>query len=240
VSRIRFRYAVGEELKFLSHLDLTRLFHRALRRSALPMDYTKGFNPHPRLSLAAPLPVGATAAAEYGDIFFTREIGPDQFLRSVRHQLPEGLTLTGAACVAMEAPSLAALINAASYEMIWSGAGPGPGEETLRPALQKMLDLKEVIVARRTKSGKTVEVDIRPFIFKATLEPSETAVPKVTLLLQLGGKGGVSPYAVLDLLDLNEALKPAHLWRLHRRGLYIYNEGKLICPFQEGGESISG
>lgn len=240
MSRICFRYAVGEELKFLSHLDLMRLFHRALRRSMLPMDYTKGYSPHPRLNLAAPLPVGATAAAEYGEIFFTREIGPDQFLHSVRRQLPEDLTLTGAACVAVEAPPLAAVINAAAYEMAWWGTEPGPEEDTLKQALQNILDRKEIIVARRTKSGKTAETDIRPFIFEASLDSAETAVPKVALLLQLGGKGGVSPYAVLELLDLNEKFKPAHLWRLHRRGLYIYKEGELINPLQEGGESISG
>lgn len=65
MNRIRFRYARGKELRFLSHLDMLRLFQRAMRRAGLPLAYTLGFSPRPRLSLAAPLPVGATASREY-------------------------------------------------------------------------------------------------------------------------------------------------------------------------------
>jgi len=66
MDRIRFRYACGKELRYLSHLDLLRLFQRAMRRARLPLAYTLGFNPRPKLSLAAPLPVGVTASKEYG------------------------------------------------------------------------------------------------------------------------------------------------------------------------------
>jgi len=56
--RLRVRFCRGEELKFISHLDIIRLWLRAMRRAGIPLEYTEGFSPHPRISLAVPLSVG--------------------------------------------------------------------------------------------------------------------------------------------------------------------------------------
>jgi radical SAM-linked protein len=69
MNRLRIRFGRGQELKFISHLDLTRLWHRALRRAGVALAYSEGFNPHPRLSLAAPLQLGATSEAELMDVY---------------------------------------------------------------------------------------------------------------------------------------------------------------------------
>ena len=62
--RLRLKFSRGEKLKYLSHLDLMRLWERALRRAGLPAAYSEGFSPHPRISLASPLAVGVTSRAE--------------------------------------------------------------------------------------------------------------------------------------------------------------------------------
>lgn len=240
MNRIIFRYAVDEALKFLSHLDLMRLFHRALRRTGLPMAYSRGFNPHPRLNLAVPLPVGVTAAKEYGDVYFTDPVSPEEFMQATRAQLPGGLTLTGALRADIAAPSLSALIDAARYDATWSGPGPGPGLEALQQALRQLLSRDEIAVKRPFRGGKIATADVRPFIFEASAHRKDGGEAELSLLLQVGSKGGVSPILLLQQLGLGEEFARAHLWRLHRRGLYVYSGGRVEIPFWTGCESDHG
>jgi radical SAM-linked protein len=240
MTRIRFRYAVGEPLKFLSHLDLMRLFHRAMRRSGLPMAYTQGFNPHPKLNLAAPLPVGVTASGEYGDLFLTEPLSPGDFLQALAAQLPAGLSLTGAMAVDPAAPSLAAVIDTALYYATWSGPSPGPPAGDIQRALQQLLLREEIRVKRQSKGGKTVQADVRPYIYEASPHQSEDGSAGLALLLQLGSKGGVSPFVVLQQLSLHTDFLEGTLWRLHRQGIYIYHSGRLTIPFWKGGEEENG
>jgi radical SAM-linked protein len=72
MQRLRLKFGRGEDLKFLSHLDLMRLWERALRRAGLPLAYSEGFTPHPQIALAAPLLVGVTSDAELMDVSLSR------------------------------------------------------------------------------------------------------------------------------------------------------------------------
>jgi len=72
MQRIRVRFSRGEELKFISHLDIMRLWQRSLHRADIPLAYTEGFSPHPRISLAAPLAVGVTSQSELMDVFCSK------------------------------------------------------------------------------------------------------------------------------------------------------------------------
>ncbi len=229
--RMRFEYAVNIELSYLSHLDLMRLMLRALRRAELPVAFTQGYNPHPKFNFAAPLPVGITAEAEYGDIYLTDNVSAAYMLKTLGAQLPAGLTLSAAAEVPLEEPSLAAVINAALYHARWAGPSSAPGENELKEALDNLMARDEIIIERRNKKGAVMDVDIKPYIHQASLfkEGEET---KVALLLQLGSKGGASPFSVLnELNDLN--YQEEHQWRLHRRALYINDQGGLKAPLKE-------
>jgi radical SAM-linked protein len=230
MTRIRFCFAVAGELKYLSHLDLMRLFQRALRRAALPLAYSQGFNPHPRLSLAAPLPVGVTAAQELGDIFLADDsITPAQFLKRLQEQLPAGLTLNGAAVVAPEAPSLAAQVSTARYRAVWNGFASPPAVPELQDAVAQLLSLPEIKVSRRGKGGKAVTTDIRPYIHALTA--GAEGGPVLEMLLKAGSGGGVSPFVVLGRLEEIRtgaaAEDPAFFWELHRCALYRGAESSL-------------
>ena len=82
--RLRVRFSRGEELKFISHLDIMRLWQRALRRAGISLVYSEGFNPRPRLSLAAPLAVGVTSEAELMDIYLTGQVSPYFLIAAVK------------------------------------------------------------------------------------------------------------------------------------------------------------
>jgi len=93
MQRLRFRFGRGEELKYISHLDLMRLWSRALRRAGLPVAYSEGFSPHPKISLAAPLPIGVTSEAELMDITLWKPVSPHFAMKSLVPRLPRGIDL---------------------------------------------------------------------------------------------------------------------------------------------------
>jgi radical SAM-linked protein len=89
--RYRFCFSKEKEMKYISHLDLQRTFMRALRRASVPVAYTQGFNPQPRLVFAAPLAVGIEGKNEYFDLFLVRRWDENVLKRVLQEQLPVGL-----------------------------------------------------------------------------------------------------------------------------------------------------
>ena len=117
MQRLRIRFGRGPELKYLSHLDNMRLWHRAFNRAGIPMAYSEGFNPHPRMSLAAPLAVGVTSEAELLDIMVTRAVSPHYFTSAVEQQLPPGIEIRQVYKMAPLLPSLQSQIRFAEYRV---------------------------------------------------------------------------------------------------------------------------
>ena len=96
MSDIRIKFIRGEEVKFISHLDLMKVFERASRRANIPIAYSQGFNPHAHLIFGLPLSVGVTSQAEYADIELTEELDPENFMLGLNKQLPKGLIIVAA------------------------------------------------------------------------------------------------------------------------------------------------
>jgi radical SAM-linked protein len=117
MQRLRIRFSRGEEIKFISHLDIMRLWQRALHRAEIPLAYTEGFSPHPRLSLAAPLAVGVTSQAELMDVFCSKWVSPHFFSSAVSQQLPAGIEIQQVNSVAPTMPSLQSQVGYAEYEV---------------------------------------------------------------------------------------------------------------------------
>jgi radical SAM-linked protein len=117
MQRLRIKFSRGEELKFLSHLDLMRLWERALRRARIPLAYSQGYAPHPQLSLAAPLAVGITSEAELMDIHLSRWITPQFFKAKVTEQLPQGIKLLEVWQIGLKVPSLQSQVKSAEYRV---------------------------------------------------------------------------------------------------------------------------
>ena len=118
MQRLRLTFSRSEELKYISHLDLMRLWQRALRRADIPLVYSQGFSPHPRLSLAAPLAVGVTSGGELMDIFLERRVSPHFFLKVIREQLPRGIDISEVTEVGLGLPSLQSQVRYAEYKVI--------------------------------------------------------------------------------------------------------------------------
>jgi radical SAM-linked protein len=115
MQRLRVRFTRGEEVKFISHLDIMRLWQRALNRAGVAIAYSEGFNPHPRLSLAVPLALGVTSEAELMDIFLEKWSSPHTFSAAVSRQLPRGIEILQVYNIAPVLPSLQSQARFAEY-----------------------------------------------------------------------------------------------------------------------------
>jgi len=148
VERWRIRYSKRGRLRFTSHRDFARAFERALRRAQVPMAYSSGFNPHPRVSYANASPTGIASEAEYLEIALKAAVDPQQLLRALDAALPIGLDLLD--IVPARSGEFSERLQASQWQLALGGA---PLEE-VQSAVDAFLASPEVVVERLTKQGK--------------------------------------------------------------------------------------
>jgi radical SAM-linked protein len=160
VQRVRIRYAKRGRLRFTSHRDFARAFERALRRAEVPMAYSAGFTPHPKISYVGAAPTGAASEAEYLEIGLARPVDVEQLRAALDAALPDGLDVLEA--VTAGDGSLADRMTASA----WRLELPGVPVAAARRAVEEFLTRAEVPVERLTKSGRRV-VDVRAAVVRA-------------------------------------------------------------------------
>lgn len=96
MQKIRVKYCKGEEVKFISHRDLMRVFQRAIRRAGLPIAYSQGFNPHMKISWGDALKLGKTSDQEHAVLQFENWIKPQELIQRLNRQLPKGIEILDA------------------------------------------------------------------------------------------------------------------------------------------------
>ena len=151
MQRLRIRFSRGEEVKYISHLDLMRFWERALRRARVPLAYSEGFTPHPRISLAAPLALGVTSEAELMDITVTRWVTPHWFTSAISQQLPTGFKVLGVYQTAMVMPSLQSQIRLAEYNLTIE---PAHSRQETETAIDRLLALEDLPWSHQRDTGE--------------------------------------------------------------------------------------
>jgi radical SAM-linked protein len=164
VARLRFRFSKTGSLALLSHLDLVRLMERALRRSGLPVSFTGGFHPLPRVQFALALPLGAEADGEWMDIEFTRGLDPAEALRQLQPQLPEGFALLQVEPVAVAGASLSQELVGAHWQLELRSAGDRVDAAAWQAAAAALLASESWIWHDTDKKGRPRQRDCRPFL----------------------------------------------------------------------------
>ncbi|MCG7528743.1 TIGR03936 family radical SAM-associated protein [Streptomyces sp. OfavH-34-F] len=147
MQRIRLRYTKRGRLRFTSHRDFQRAFERALRRSQVPMAYSAGFTPHPKVSYANAAPTGTGSEAEFLEIALTERRDPDVLREQLNDSMPDGLDITDA--VEARTSGLADRLTASVWEIRLDGVE----REAAEKAVAAFDAAETVEVERRTKNG---------------------------------------------------------------------------------------
>jgi radical SAM-linked protein len=160
MQRLRITFSRGEEVKYISHLDVMRLWERALRRAGILVAYSQGFSPHPKISIAAPLPIGVTSDEELMDIQLRRRVSPYFFIKVVGEQLPRGIGLVAVEQVALTLPSLQSQIRQAEYRV---EVETDKGAQGVEEALRSFLALEHLPWQHR-RDTEVRHYDLRPLV----------------------------------------------------------------------------
>lgn len=179
VQRLRVRYAKRGRLRFTSHRDFARALERAIRRAGLPIAFSSGFSPHPRISYANASPTGAASEAEYLELSLTQEVDPDAVRSALDAALPAGLDIT--AVVVAEPGALADLLEASRWQIELPEVDPA----VAAVAVQEFLAEEAVEVERMTKRG------LRTFDCRGAV---------VQMSAGAGFRGDAEPCAILKMV----------------------------------------
>ncbi len=178
VQRVRVRYAKRDRLRFTSHRDFARAFERALRRAAVPMAYSAGFNPHPKVSYVGAAPTGVASEAEYLEIGLAELVDVERLRDALDAALPPGLDVLECVEARPGGGGLADRVDASAWRVELPGAEAGP----LAEAVAAFLDRAEVSVERLTRDGRRV-LDARAPVVRLAVVPGATP-PTLDLLVR--------------------------------------------------------
>jgi radical SAM-linked protein len=226
VTVLRLNFTKTGLAAFLSHLDLMRVMERALRRAAVPVSYTEGFNPRMRLAFGPALPVGTASIDEYCDVELQRPVVIAEVLEALNRQLPAGVKVKAARLLDDRRRSLDGAICLASYELDMAGCVKA-GD--LEEAIGRVLAKEQWVLPR---SRDRAPRDVRGSIERVELTSHAPAV-RLHLVLRVGPAGTVRPGEVLDglLAECGGCFDPAKV-SVTRTGLYVEVAGRLVPPWQ--------
>ncbi|WP_406046836.1 TIGR03936 family radical SAM-associated protein [Kribbella sp. NBC_00889] len=193
VQKLRVRFAKRGRLRFTSHRDFQRAFERAVRRAELPVAFSHGFSPHPKISYAGAAPTGAASEAEYLEISLTHERDAEQVRAALDEALPPGLDVLE---VVVAGPgALAERLEASEWRIALPGVDP---EVAAAAAVEAFLAREEILVERMTKRGLR-SFDCRGAVLRLTVahEPAPVATCAILQVVLRHGTPAVRPDDVL-------------------------------------------
>ena len=211
ICRLRVQFAKTDSMALLSHLDLMRMLERALRRSGLPISFTGGFHPLPRIQIALALPLGAEAHSEWMDLEFTEPLAPDRLRSVLQPLLPEGISLLAAAEVSVASRSLSQEIRAAVWSFDLQVAPESPREGVdWSMAVAAITAAEQLIWHDTDKKGRPRQRDCRSALRR--LEVLDGSSPH---------RGRLRLEAEVD--EMGRSLRPAQLqhWIAEQQGVSL-------------------
>ena len=199
----RVRYSRGVDVRYVSHLDILKLFDRACRRANLPVAYSAGFNPHPEFVFGMPLPVGVTSEAEYVDIKLYEKISNTDMVRRLNEALPPAVRIIESKHLPDKAPNIMKSVVASKYRVkVDFSQNDCECTDVFSKIACELSANRPLVVMKRTKSG-TRETDIRPMIHSIEFVGCENGIAEILIVTAAGNLTNLRPeLAITSLCDV--------------------------------------
>jgi len=211
--RLRVTFSTEGSIKYVGHLDLASVWERALRRAQLPVLYSQGFHPQPKMHFASALPVGVSGREELMDVWLSPPQRPAEVVRRLQPVLPRGLRVLAVAEVPLKAVALQTQVRGAEYRIWVQSDEP---ETAFRVRLETLMAREEVFLVRRRKK-RAVRYNLRPLIQEIRFLGREEDGYAFFARLQSETGATGRPDALLEALQLADA--PRRVERLRLLGV---------------------
>ncbi len=210
MQRLRIRFSRGEEIKYISHLDLIRLWQRALNRAGIALSYSAGFNPHPRISLALALAMGVTSEVELMDIMLDKFMTPHAFTATVSQQLPRGITISGVFNTPLTIPSLQSQVRQVEYNV---SVATENSKDEIESSINSLLD-KETLPWQHQRDTGLRKYDLRALIDDLWLTEWRKGFCTIGMRLRCDASGTGRPEQVTAALGFEKYPDAIHRSKL--------------------------
>lgn len=191
MSNYILKYSRDDRVKYISHLDFVRMFHRTIRRTDINFVFSQGFNPHPVMTVAQPLSVGVTSDCEYMKVGFDGEYSENELLEKINNAFPPGYKILAAKKVSGKEIDLTKLDRAVyTVELEYEG----------NVDIDGFLSNKELVVMKKTKSGEK-ESDIRPYIYELEKISENNGILVLKMCIAVGSSYNLKPQSVIDAME---------------------------------------
>jgi len=215
VLRLRAEFCKKGEMRFLSHLELGKVFHRALNRAEVPISYSRGYHPLPMISFGPALPVGYEGCRELADFFLREPVQPEMFQERLNPHLPPGIRIVKVYPVPLKAKAISEAVDRGVYQIkIPAELLKAETHNQTRPSkpwryiLETFKERKELVVTREKRKKGTAsspaKVDIKPSILSLEWSELSSEFLEMKLILKMGNGVTAKPVEVLQsLFDFN-------------------------------------
>lgn len=196
--RYRIHYQKLDAIKYTSNLDLYKVWERSCRRAGLPLVYSQGFHPQPKINLACPLPLGITSTVEIVDIWLSDQLDLETIIGKLENAVPPGIKVQNVELAVTTEPAIQTTILSARYHAIFPA---NFDSDRLAMNINSVMEQVEIIRLRRTK-----QYDLRPLIQNLSLIQTPEGMEGIEMLLSASeGKTG-RPDEVLLQLGIDPSL----------------------------------
>lgn len=229
--RVRYliKFTKEADIKFIGHLDLMRTIQKVVRRSEIPVEYSKGFNPHMSLSMAQPLSVGVYSTGEYMDLVLVEELDCSEVIDRLNEVTASGVKfITGTKVPAPKQnekkfPQAMALIDAATYTIKIKYDNLDSFEEDM----EALKNMKEWVMTKKTKRSEK-DVDIKPMV-KDMKYWTKDDYGVFNITISSGSREHLSPDVFKDLIKkYTKGVKEDEFIEVRREEMYMDRNGSLI------------
>lgn len=229
VSIVRYliKYSKDSEIKFIAHLDLMRTIQKVIKRSDLPIGYSKGFHPHMAVSIAQPLSVGVYSKGEYMDVVLNEELEEKFIMDKMNENTPRGIKILDVVKVipieGKKQSQAMAIIDGAKYTIKLKCTD----EEEVKKILQGLCEGEEWSILKKTKSGEKM-VNIKPLVYKFEYEVDESIL-LISALIACGSRDNLSARLLADYMKENiQSINKEAFVDIRREEMYATKDDKLV------------
>lgn len=224
---LRLVYTKTDYMKFLGHLELMRFFERAFRRLEVPLCFSEGFNPHPKMTFGGPLSVGVGSMYEVMEVEIERPINYSEFVERFNGTAPKGLAIVKFYLVG-KSQSLMSALTLATYQIVLDKK---PGQEDFNLEMA-YAEASEIILRKKNKKFKWVDKDLKPYIKALEVLEKDETKEVYRMSIHVSPDGSAKPQQIVGLLLKHREDLDVDMVDVVRTGLF-YTDGDVYKPLAE-------